>query len=119
MHNVEVAGQVIGPVLGPTAKNGKGALTVTPDGLAWTFRRGFRNLGGVVPWNLITSWESGLAVMAANSRAYVVYVAYENEPLGHISLMLSVRPAHAELVRTLHEAAEAYLPSEIMYVELG
>lgn len=112
MPEVVVAGQFIGPVLGPSCKHGKGSLAVTSDGVAWTLKKTFKNLSGLVPWNVITSWEAGLSEMAPNARAYVVYVMYANDPTGCLQLALPVRPGARALVEGLTEAAAAYLPAE-------
>jgi len=105
-------GRLLGPVLGPEAVEGPGSLVVTPEGLAWEFRRGFRKRSGVVSWDRIVKWEAGLQQLGRDS-AWVAFVSYGPEK-GFLGLHCSGTQQGSDEIRVLTAAASEHLPAGVV-----
>jgi hypothetical protein len=102
-----LTGRLIGPVLGPDVKEGRGSLDTTGDGLAWELRKGFRRHSGLVEWDRVTKWEVGLQ-QTGSDAACVVFVTYGPDN-GFLGLHLPADPTGADSVRKLTNDAAEYL----------
>jgi hypothetical protein len=74
-----VTGDLIGPVLGPLCRKGKGTVASDEAGIAWTMRQGFGKqnvLSGLVPWSAVTRFELG----RTTPRVAALSVTYQNGP---------------------------------------
>lgn len=84
------SGQLIGPVLGPSCKNGKGVITSDKDGITWSMRHGLgknKMLDGVIPWSAVTRFALGRTAPAVAMLTLSYQNGPANDPAGSLTLI--------------------------------